>query len=86
MRIPTADVGALLDRGIYKAPWRGPRGEFVLLAVASDHRLVTVQPVVVPLGASLVDAADGLWAMLDELDALTEADHAEHRRRQIRAI
>jgi hypothetical protein len=54
----------LLNRGVYQAPWLGPNGELVLLAVRKDHRL-NAEPTVVPNGASRIAAAERL---LDDLE------------------
>src|SRR5678809_1135361 len=62
---PTA-VGALLERGVWTAPFLGPRGEPVLVAVDRDHRKII--EIVVPAGIGLVDVSDDLWALLDRAD------------------
>lgn len=62
-------IGQLLDRGIFKAPWQGPAGEWVLLAVKSDHSLA-IPPVTVPQGQPLPDLYDELHQLLDDLDPL----------------
>ena len=62
----------LLDRGVWIAPWLGPAGEMVLLAVTTRHQLA-VDPMTVPTGASQVLAAELLWDQLEELDPDTSA-------------
>lgn len=62
-------LGPLLDRGIFKAPWQGPQGEWVLLAVKSDHSLA-IPPVTVPQGGTLPDVYDDLHRILDHLDPI----------------
>ena len=66
-------------RGVYAAPWIGPTDELVLIAITSDCRLA-VEPVIVPHGASRVDAADALYAKLDALDPVGA------RRAQLRLV
>jgi hypothetical protein len=63
MRKATFGVG----RGVWVAPWVGPNGEIVLLALRRDNRLAG-EPHVIPLGASHVLAADELWERLDRED------------------
>jgi hypothetical protein len=62
-------LAALLDRGVWQAPWLGPDGELVLIAITRSHALHG-GPVVVPHGASRVDAADRLWALLERDDPI----------------
>lgn len=59
--------GALLGRGIFKAPWSGPRDEWVLLVVKTDHSLA-LPPITVPEGTPLPDLYDYLHGLLDTLD------------------
>jgi hypothetical protein len=59
----------LLGRGVFQAPWLGPNGELVLLAVRRDHRL-NAPPFVVPHGASRISAAESLLDGLDRDDAI----------------
>lgn len=56
------------SRGVYPAPWMGPKGETVLLPITADGRLATPGPVVVPHGASRIQAAEELWDLLDRTD------------------
>lgn len=51
-------------RGVYVAPWTGPNGEVVLIALSSDRKLVG-EPLTVPNGGNHVAAGDALWARLD---------------------
>lgn len=60
-------AGSLLGRGIFKAPWAGPAGEWVLLVVKTDHSLA-FPPLTVPEGSALPDLYDHLHALLDALD------------------
>jgi len=62
-----APLHNLLNRGVWLAPWCGSEGEMVLLAITSRHRLA-VPPVVIPNGASRVDAANLLWDQLEQSD------------------
>jgi hypothetical protein len=57
-----------LSRGVWVAPWVGPNDEMVLLAITSDGKLATANPVVIPNGASRIDVSDQLWQLLDEMD------------------
>lgn len=56
-------------RGVYAAPWMGPNGEIVLLAITKEHKLAG-DPVTVPVGASHHAAADALWERLDADDPI----------------
>jgi hypothetical protein len=56
----------LLDRGVRQAPWFGPDGELVLLAITSKH--AKWKEVIVPHGASRVEAGEALEAELDLYD------------------
>lgn len=58
----------LLPRGVWVAPWTGPNDEMVLLPVTAGGKLATEQPVVVPNGASRVDAMDRLWQIVESVD------------------
>lgn len=60
----------LLGRGVFQAPWLGPDGELVLIAVRSDHRL-NAPPLVVPHGASRIAAAERLESDLEAGDPIT---------------
>src|SRR4051812_13197393 len=60
-------AGKALARGVWQAPWFGPDGQRVLLAVTSRGTLAE-DPVVLPHGASLVAAADRLDALLERVD------------------
>ena len=53
---------------VYRAPWHGPNGEVVLLAITSTGHLLTGAPVVVPLGADPLAAADALLVCLLEVE------------------
>ena len=55
-------------RGVYVAPYLGPDGEIVLLAITSSRKLATSGPVIVPHGADRVAAAEALWDLLDRVD------------------
>jgi hypothetical protein len=54
-------------RGVYVAPWVGPKGELVLLAIRHDHRLAG-DPYTIPNGANQALAADALWERLERED------------------
>lgn len=57
-----------LERGVWVAPWVGPDGEMVLLAITSRAQLATGVPTIVPSGASQVDASDRLWETIEAVD------------------
>lgn len=65
----TASVGSGLTRGVYVAPWMGPNGEIVLIAVTRERKLAG-DPVTVPHGTSHLLAGDELWARLERADPL----------------
>lgn len=54
-------------RGVWVAPWMGPKGEIVLLAIRRDGRLVG-EPYTIPVGTSHILALDALWERLDRED------------------
>jgi hypothetical protein len=56
-----------LARGVYLAPWVGPNGEVVLIALRTDGRLAC-EPVTVPDGRSRLEANERLWNLLDARD------------------
>lgn len=60
-----------LTRGVYVAPWMGPDGELVLLAITSTARLAC-EPITVPHGADRVLAADLAWGALEVADPLPD--------------
>lgn len=66
-RRPPQRIGQFLERGVWKAPWMGPQGEMVLLAVAGSHRLVG-EPKLLPRGCDFIAAHDQMWDLLDEGD------------------
>lgn len=85
MTIPVARDGDLLARGVYKAPWIGPNGEWVFLIVSAERRLA-LNPIIVPLGASLHDAYDAAWEWLNAADPLTSSVEELVRRQRVRAV
>lgn len=58
----------MLERGVWVAPWMGPDGEMVLLAITSRAQLATGVPTIVPNGASQVEASDRLWDIVEAVD------------------
>lgn len=60
-------VFSALGRGVYVAPWVGPDGEVVLIALSGDRRLIG-DPILIPKGGNHVQAGDALWARLDHDD------------------
>lgn len=65
--MPSRPSNSLLRRGVRQAPWLGPNGELVLVAITSKRQ--KLKEVVVPHGASRIDAAERLEAELDLADA-----------------
>lgn len=63
----TAAVGQQLRKGVYVAPWMGPDGELVLLAITATRRLA-VPPLTIAHGADRVAASDELWDALDQAE------------------
>ena len=61
------DGARLCGRGVWNAPWSGPNGELVLLAIDSQHRLIN-GPMVVARGTDHVMVADAMWDLLDACD------------------
>ena len=53
-------------RGVWVAPWMGPRGELVLVAVTSRRRKLEERTV--PLGADGVAISEAMFARLDAED------------------
>jgi hypothetical protein len=64
-----AKIGA--GRGVYVAPWMGPDGEIVLLAISRERRLVG-EPFTVPIGGNHVAAGEALWERLDIADPIPD--------------
>lgn len=85
-RIPMADVRSSLGRGVYKAPWWGPNGEWVFVVVRSDGALLGSAPVILPWGCDLVSRYEELWGQLDLEDPLTDEIAKQVRRRRIRVV
>jgi hypothetical protein len=85
MKLPDSPTGRLLERGVWKAPWMGPDGEIVLLAVTADHRLL-IPPSVIALGSNHFKAYDGLWELLDARDPVSVESDDVIRRRKLRVV
>ena len=64
MRKATFGIG----RGVWLAPWRGPNGEMILVAVTRDGRRID-ERVLRPQDGH-VQAADELWEMLERVDPM----------------
>jgi len=58
-----------LKRGVWQAPFLGEDGEMVLVAVKRDGRILG-KPLVVPHGASRIEAAERLLDGLNLTDPL----------------
>lgn len=76
---------ALLERGVWKAPWAGPNGELVFIVVDSKHRLVG-EPVLVPHGSHSMRLADEMWARLEAADPVTGGSPAHIRAAHLRVV
>lgn len=68
MRTPRA--GQQLRRGVWLAPWIGPDGELVLIALRRDGKLTASGPVTIPAGANHVAFGETLWDELEREDAM----------------
>lgn len=58
-----------LERGVYVAPWVGPNGEMVLIALTRFRRLAG-EPLMVPIGGNHVAAGEELWDRLETVDPI----------------
>ena len=58
---------APLSRGVYWAPWVGPAGEPVLIALDGDRHLVG-EPRMIARGENSVAIGDEMWELLDNAD------------------
>lgn len=85
-RVPSAPRVPLLERGVWKALWQGPSGEIVLLAITSDHKLLTGTPHMISAGADHIAAADALWELLEVRDPVTAEQADTARRRILRVV
>lgn len=61
--------GSGFGRGVWAAPWIGPNGETILVAVTQERKLAG-EPVIVPIGGNHVVASDQLWERLDGHDPI----------------
>jgi hypothetical protein len=64
--VRTANSGSSVGRGVWVAPWRGPNGETILVAVKRNGCLADWRFVAV--GEDHIGASDDLWAMLEDAD------------------
>lgn len=64
MRKATFSAG--VGRGVWVAPWMGPNGEIILVAVRRNDRMVDQRMLL--FGDDHVRAADELWAALERED------------------
>lgn len=55
-----------VGRGVWVAPWMGPNGETILVAVKRDDRLVAER--MLSFGDDHVQASDELWRALERAD------------------
>lgn len=69
--------GKMIERGVFVAPWLGPNGETVLIAISRAGRLAG-EPLTIPVGGNHVELGDAMWDRLD-------ADDPEPRLRLIRS-
>lgn len=61
-----AALGELLDRGVWVAPWLGPKGEMVLIGITANQQLATSYTI--PNGASRVVASDRVWDAIEDAE------------------
>jgi hypothetical protein len=61
---PLRTFTKFLGRGVFVAPWCGPDGEIVLVAITSRNRIVG-DPLIVPLGGDHLGVSDELWRRLE---------------------
>lgn len=61
----------MAERGVWVAPWLGPKGETVLVAVDRHHCRIGDE-VLVPAGMNSVLIADGLWERVDRDDPMPQ--------------
>lgn len=85
MRIPNSQGSQLLTRGVWLAPWLGPSGELVLLAINRERKLAA-DPVVIPSGADQIEVATRLWEKLDQVDPISKEELATLRRERLKAV
>lgn len=64
-----AKVGPMAERGVWIAPWLGPDGETILVAVDQHHRRIGSE-CRVAAGASHVLAADEMWERVERDDPI----------------
>lgn len=86
MHIPTAYPGTMCERGVFKLPCMGEHGEIILFAVTSERKLLGNVVTVIPWGSDLNAAGEALFALLDQLDHLSDERADLLRRRVIRAV
>lgn len=55
-------------RGVWVAPWMGPSGETIIVAVARDGRRVAERELTA--GDDHVGAGDALWVLLERADPM----------------
>jgi hypothetical protein len=55
------------ERGVYVAPWIGPNGETVLIAISRAGHLVG-DPLTIPIGGNHVGSGDDMWDRLEADD------------------
>lgn len=61
------DCPAPLPRGVYVAPYLGPNGETVLLAITARQRLAA-EPLFLVTADREAEMSDSLWRLLDQRD------------------
>jgi hypothetical protein len=63
-----ARFGKGVGRGVWVAPWMGPNGELILVAVSrTDRRLGEIM---LALGDNHVKASEDLWAIVERDDPM----------------
>jgi hypothetical protein len=61
-----APVGASIGRGVWVAPWQGPNGETILVAVSRKRRKIAER--LLSPGDDHVGAGEALWDMIERDD------------------
>jgi hypothetical protein len=64
----TASFANGVGRGVWVAPWMGPNGELILVAVRRDDRKVAER--MLAFGDDHVRASEELWMLLEQSDPM----------------
>ncbi len=66
MRYRIADFGEMYGRGVWLSPFLSERGEYILVAVTSQRRMVAQETI--PVGADHAAVAEQLWDLLERIE------------------